>query len=106
MSISQETVHLTEQAISTSRDHLVYLSSCGLRDYPTVEDILDGANVIAEYLSEKRTSSDIKTYALDFAFSYVYERNQEHWNKEDLSLEAVLSIARKVEGEFPSICPQ
>jgi hypothetical protein len=104
MKISQETLHITEQAISTSRDHLVYLHSCGLGDYPTIEDILNGAKIVATYLSQGREMSpDIKTYALDFAFSYEYGRAEEECTT-DLSLYNILDIAQKIENEFPSIC--
>lgn len=107
MSINEETVHLTEQAISTSRDHLVYLNSCGLADYPSVDQILEGAKVVAEYLSQnKEANPDVKLYALDFAFGYSYERNQETGANPEVSFESIISIARQIEEAFPSICPQ
>ena len=99
-------VNLAEQALSTSRDHLAYLNSCGLAGYPSVDDVLAGARVVAEYLSQnKEVDFDIKVYALDFAFSYAYETIQRPNEDPLVSFESIISIARKIEEAFPSICP-
>ena len=69
--------------------------------------MLAGAKVAAEYLSQNKEMKDdnIKVYALDFAFSYAYETIQRPNEDPLVSFESIISIARKIEEAFPSICP-
>lgn len=98
MPLNNRQIELTQSALTYARDHLAHLYSRELREYPSEEDIIEASKEIAEFLSSP-LDHEVKLYALDFGFSYHYEKMEETSCASPLISDVILT-AKKIAGAF------
>lgn len=102
MGLNNRQIDLATHAISTARDHLSYLSTRELREYPEVEEIMSLAQTVSAFLKSDLGDHEAKTYALDFAFGYHYERMEET-SCASPKMDDIIATATQVLESLPSI---
>lgn len=98
MGMNSPQIELAQHSVSTARDHLSYLATRELREYPEVQDIMTLAKEVFEFLKSDRANQELKTYALDFAFSYHYERMEETSSASPKMSDIIATANEVVEG--------
>lgn len=104
MGLNTQQLDIATHAITTARDHLSYLSSRELREYPEVEDIMSLAQEVGAFLKSDIGDRESKTFALDFAFSYHYERMEET-SSASPKMTDIIETAKQVVGRLPTLLP-